>query len=91
MARITKVEGTVRVFTESGGSFTLTVVGHGMRSDGSITDLGPYVGRLVSDELRKVLLDEPKPEPTKPPAASPVVRKPVSAPPSKAPKGVSRG
>ena len=94
MSRITKVEGSVRVTTESGGSFRLDVTGHGLRGNGSIHDLGPYVGRLVADELRKVLADEPAPKPA--PPMVPVAPKPSVAPKPTEPapkraKGTHRG
>ena len=95
MARVSKVEGTVRVFTESGGSFALTVTGHGMQGSNTVHDLGPYVGKLIADELRKVLADEPAP-PAAPPPPKPlpvktIVREPVAAPLPKPKKGTHRG
>jgi hypothetical protein len=54
MSRITKVEGTFSVETENGSTLTLRVIGHGPKAGDSIHDLGPYVGRLVREELHKL-------------------------------------
>lgn len=95
MGRVAKVEGGIKVFTDSGGSFSLSVSGHGMKDGQSILELGPYVGKLITTELLKVLDDMPK-APALPPEHIPLKPEPVRVkgppiiPPKRA-KGAGRG
>ena len=91
MSRVAKVEGSIKVLTESGGSMVLHITGHGMSGSKSIYDLGPYVGRLVREELQRILADEPEPEPApKPlPPTKPITSQIATAP--KRAKGAPRG
>lgn len=59
MAGLAKVTGTVNVLTDTGASFTISITGHGPK-DGTLHDLGPYVAKLLTQEVAKIVSPPPK-------------------------------